>query len=82
MNSELYQNIVTVLVTVRRVLNWMTEFIDTLYTVLGATGNYCAIAYLHTSQFTVAHTLGFSVFTSRILVTDLSHSLTVTSNHT
>jgi hypothetical protein len=35
---------------------------------------YSAIAILHTFQFTVAHTLGFSVLTSRILATDLSQS--------
>jgi hypothetical protein len=35
-------------------------------------GQYSAIAILHTLQFTVAHALGFSVFTSRILATDLS----------
>jgi hypothetical protein len=33
---------------------------------------HSAIAILHTSQFTVAHALGFSVFTSRIPATDLS----------
>jgi hypothetical protein len=32
---------------------------------------YSAIADLHTFQFTVAHTLGFSVSTSRLLATDL-----------
>jgi hypothetical protein len=32
---------------------------------------YSAIAILHTFQFTVAHALGFSAFTSRILATDL-----------
>jgi hypothetical protein len=32
---------------------------------------YSAIAALHTLQFTVTHALGFSVFTSRILATDL-----------
>jgi hypothetical protein len=32
---------------------------------------YSAIADLHTLQFTVTHALGFSVFTSRILATDL-----------
>jgi hypothetical protein len=55
----------------RRVLNWMVGFIDTLFTQLGTTGNYRAIAILHALQFTVTHTLGFSVFTSRILTTDL-----------
>jgi hypothetical protein len=52
-------------------LDWLIGFIDTLYTQLGTTGNYSAIADLHNLQFTVAHTLGFSVFTSRILATDL-----------
>jgi hypothetical protein len=36
---------------------------------------YSAIATLHTLKFTAAHALGFSVFTSRILATDLSQSL-------
>jgi hypothetical protein len=35
---------------------------------------YNAIADLHTLQFTVTIALGFSVFTSRILATDLYHS--------
>jgi hypothetical protein len=35
---------------------------------------HSAIADLHTFQFTVTHALGFSVFTSRILETDLSQS--------
>jgi hypothetical protein len=35
---------------------------------------YSPIAILHTFQFTVTHALGFSVFTSRILATDLSQS--------
>jgi hypothetical protein len=35
---------------------------------------YSAIAILHTLQFTVAHALGFSVFTSRILATDFSQT--------
>jgi hypothetical protein len=33
---------------------------------------YSAITILHTFKFTVTHTLGFSVFTSRILATDFS----------
>jgi hypothetical protein len=39
---------------------------------------YSAIADLQTFQFTVAHALGFSVSTSRLLATDL-HTETVTS---
>jgi hypothetical protein len=44
------------------------------FTQFGTTGNYSAIAILHTFQFTVAHALGFSVFTGLILATDLSQS--------
>jgi hypothetical protein len=51
----------------------MIGFIDTLCTPLGTTGNYSAISDLHTLQFTVTHVLGFPVFTSRILVTNLSY---------
>jgi hypothetical protein len=35
---------------------------------------YRASAVLHPLQFTVSHALGFSVFTSRILATDLQQS--------
>jgi hypothetical protein len=58
-------------VTYRRVLDWMTGFIDTLYTQLGTAGNTALSLYSHTLQFTVTHALEFSVFTSRVLVTDL-----------
>jgi hypothetical protein len=47
----------------------MTGFIGTLYIQLGTTD--CAMADLHTLQFTVTHTLLFSVFIGRILATDL-----------
>jgi hypothetical protein len=63
--------IVTFVSDCRRGLDWMIGFIDTLYIPLGTTGNYSAIADLHTLQFTVTHALGFSIFTSRILATDL-----------
>jgi hypothetical protein len=44
---------------------------------------YSAIADLHTFQLTVAQALGFSVFTSRILATDLNTEIiTVSLNHT
>jgi hypothetical protein len=47
----------------------------TLYIhTLGTTGNYSDIVIVHTFQFTVAHALGTSVFTSRILAMDLSQS--------
>jgi hypothetical protein len=35
---------------------------------------YSTIADLHDLQFTVTHTLGFSFFTSRALVTELKQS--------
>jgi hypothetical protein len=43
-------------VTIRQGMDWMVGFIDTLYTPLGTTGKYSAIANLHTLQFTVTHT--------------------------
>jgi hypothetical protein len=42
---------------------------------------YSALANLHTLQFTVTHTLAFSVFTSRILATDLQQSHCHCSTH-
>jgi hypothetical protein len=57
----------------RRVLDCMIGFIDRIHTARGYR-QYSAIADLHTLQFTFTHALGFSVFTSRILATDLSHS--------
>jgi hypothetical protein len=54
-----------------RGLDWMIGFIDTLCTPLGTTGNYSAMADLHTLEFTVTHALGFSGFTSRSLAKDL-----------
>jgi hypothetical protein len=62
-----------VVVTIRRVLDWMIGFIDTflIHSQLGTTGNYSAISDLHTFQFSVTHTLGFSVFISRVLAMDL-----------
>jgi hypothetical protein len=41
-------------VTVRRRLDWILDLLTTLYTPLGTTGNYSAIANLHNSQFTTA----------------------------
>jgi hypothetical protein len=66
---------------IRRVLVLVIEFIDTFYKQLRTTGSYSSNADLDTLQITVTHELELSVFTSRILATDLK-SLTVTSNHT
>jgi hypothetical protein len=49
------------------------------FTITLSYNQYSAIADLHTSQFTVAHALGFSVSTSRILATNLNTG-TITSN--
>jgi hypothetical protein len=57
-------------VTYLWIVGWMIGFIDIVYIQYGTTRNYSAIADLHTLQFAVAHTLGFSVFTSRILATE------------
>jgi hypothetical protein len=51
---------------------FVNGYIDHLYTGLGTTGNYSAIANLHNLQFAVTRTLGLSVFTSLILVTDFN----------
>jgi hypothetical protein len=57
------------------------ELLDLLalgYTLFQLHSNYSALADLHIFQFTVAHPLGFSVTTSRLLATDLH---TETSTH-
>jgi hypothetical protein len=58
----------------------MIGFIGTSATSSLNYNQYSAIADLHTFQFTVAHALGFSVFTSCILATYLNTE-TSTSNH-
>jgi hypothetical protein len=58
-------------VTYRRVLDWISDLL-TAYTHHSEL--HSAIADLHTLQFTVTHALGFSVFTSRVLATDLKQS--------
>jgi hypothetical protein len=54
-------------------IGWL-DLLRLIHSHTGTTGNYSAIADLHTLQFTVPHTLGFSGFISRILATDLSQS--------
>jgi hypothetical protein len=57
-----------------RVLVRMIGFISTSVTI-SLNYNQCSdIADLHILQFNVAHALGFSVFTSRLLATELSTS--------
>jgi hypothetical protein len=58
----------------------MIGFVSTSVTVSLNYNRYSAIDDLHNLQFTVAHALGFSVFTSRLLATDLNTE-TSTSNH-
>jgi hypothetical protein len=55
-----------------RVLVRMIGFISTLVTISLNHIYYSAIAGLHIFQFTVAHALGFPVFTSRLLATALN----------
>jgi hypothetical protein len=50
------------------------DLLHLIHSQLGTTCNYSASADLHTVQFTVTHVLEFSVFTSRILATDLHQS--------
>jgi hypothetical protein len=53
-------------VTVRRCMDWMIEFIVILY--LESTGNYSAIANLHTLQFTALNTSVLSLLQSPLSV--------------
>jgi hypothetical protein len=58
----------------------MVGFADTYvytFTQFGTTGNYSAIAILHTFQLTIAHAVGVPVFTSRILATHLAQELSL-----
>jgi hypothetical protein len=63
-----------------RVLVRMIGVISTSATISFNYNWYNAIADLHTFPFTVAHTLGFCVYTSRFLETDLNTE-TITSDH-
>jgi hypothetical protein len=59
-------------VTCRRVLEWMIGFIAPYtFIQLGPTSNTDLSLIYKILQFTVAHALGFSLFISRILTTDL-----------
>jgi hypothetical protein len=50
----------------------MIGFISTSVIISLNYNQYSAIADLHNLQFTVAHALGFSAFTSRLLATELN----------
>jgi hypothetical protein len=65
-------------VTVDGVLVWMIWFIALIHSTRDYRW-YNVIADLHTLQFAVAHALGFSVFTIRILATDFSTVIIVVS---
>jgi hypothetical protein len=58
----------------------MIGFIGTSVTISLNYNYYGAIVDLHNLQFTVAHALGFSVSTSRLLATDINTD-NITSNH-
>jgi hypothetical protein len=58
-------------VTIRRVRDWMIGLIAPYRFTTRDYRQYSNIADLHTLQFTVTHALWFSVFTSRILATNL-----------
>jgi hypothetical protein len=56
-------------------MRWMIGFMNTLYIhTTRDCRHYSAIADLHAFQFIVTQELGFSVFRSRILATDLLQS--------
>jgi hypothetical protein len=52
----------------------MVGFINALYNQLVLNKQYIVISDLRNLLFTVTHALGFSVFTSRIMVTELKQS--------
>jgi hypothetical protein len=56
---------------IRRALDWMIGFIAPYAFTTRDYRQHSALGDLHTLMFTVIHALGFSVFTSRILATDL-----------
>jgi hypothetical protein len=59
----------------------MTGFISTSAAISLNYNQYSAITDLHNLQFTIAHALGFSVFTSRLLATDLNTETSVSDHY-
>jgi hypothetical protein len=58
----------------------MIGFISTSVTFLLFALKYSAISELHNLHFNVAHALGFSISTSRLIATDFNTE-TIASNH-
>jgi hypothetical protein len=67
---DVYTYIVMCFSDCRQGLDWMIGFVKSTRIYK----QYSTIADLHNLQFTVTHALGFSVFISRILVTELKQS--------
>jgi hypothetical protein len=59
----------------------MIGFISTSVTLSLNYNQYSDIADLHILQFTVAHALGFFVFTSRLLATVLNKGTRASNHH-
>jgi hypothetical protein len=74
MNYIFYQIVLSRVrvVTIRRGMDWMIEFIDHLYTPHVTARNYSATAYIYILQFIATHTLLSSVSNSRCLATDFN----------
>jgi hypothetical protein len=59
----------------------MIGFIDTSFTISLNYNQYSVITDLHNLQFTVAHALGFSISTSRLLAMDPNIETNASNNY-